>query len=116
MASDKALLDELEWDGCMTGDCPHSLQRKCDQHLADQLRDAVKRRDKYVIKPNLEELAEKLMSLRRVRLITEAEDIYVMISDDEPPEVIVYGRSAFVWSNVALAYMEQHTVFVEEQK
>lgn len=51
----------------------------------------------------------------KVRLVSEAEDIYVDIKDsDELPEVIVYGKSAFVWSNVALAYMERYAVFVEE--
>lgn len=31
-------LDGLEWDGCLTGDCPHQTGAECDKHLADELR------------------------------------------------------------------------------
>lgn len=27
-------LEALSWDGCLTGDCPHSTQADCDAHLA----------------------------------------------------------------------------------
>lgn len=52
------------------------------------------------------------MSFRRVRLVSEAEDIYIKINNDEPPEVIVYHGSAFVWSFIAQAYMEKCTLFL----
>lgn len=41
---DTALLDELEANGCLTGDCPHETQAGCDKALADHLREALGRR------------------------------------------------------------------------
>jgi hypothetical protein len=44
--SDGDLLDELEWHGCLTGDCPHNFQGQCDKSLADAVREVIPRRKK----------------------------------------------------------------------
>lgn len=31
-------LEELSWNGCLTGDCPHQTQAECDAFLADHVR------------------------------------------------------------------------------
>lgn len=56
------------------------------------------------------------MPITRVRLITEAEDIYLAIDFEEPPRIIVYGKAAFLWSPVAQAFMEQTTMIVPENQ
>lgn len=42
--ADSELLDEMQYHGCLTGDCPHEFQGQCDKALADDYREIVARR------------------------------------------------------------------------
>jgi hypothetical protein len=58
--ADSSRLDEIEWFGCNTGDCPHSQQAECDIALLGVVRSVLAERESARFLAATKELREEI--------------------------------------------------------